>query len=155
MTSENGARERLRIYVTGDCDGLDALATRSTPIPTSSSSAPATRSPRPRPRSPAGTSTRSCTARGSTLPAGEIAAIREQTRTPVSSPPRRGLVPARQALDADVADVLLLPQLTENVVFAIRKAAHARRYVQASGNGRPSAAGSSPSSRRRAAPARP
>src|SRR6185295_510819 len=29
-----------------------------------------------------------------------------------------------QALDADVADVLLLPQMTENVVFAIRKAGH-------------------------------
>ena len=27
--------------------------------------------------------------------------------------------------------MLLLPQLTENVVFSIRKAAHARRYVQA------------------------
>ena len=26
MTSETGAGERLRIYVTGDCDGLDALS---------------------------------------------------------------------------------------------------------------------------------
>jgi pilus assembly protein CpaE len=31
-----------------------------------------------------------------------------------------------QALDTDVSDVLLLPQLTHNVVFAIRKAAHVR-----------------------------
>jgi pilus assembly protein CpaE len=30
----------------------------------------------------------------------------------------------------DVADVLLLPQLTHNVVFAIRKASHARRQLQ-------------------------
>ena len=35
-----------------------------------------------------------------------------------------------EALEADVADVLLLPQLTENVVFAIRKAAHAGRRAQ-------------------------
>jgi pilus assembly protein CpaE len=38
-----------------------------------------------------------------------------------------------QALEADVADVLLLPQLTENVVFAIRKAAHARRQAPVPG----------------------
>src|SRR5207237_2876683 len=36
-----------------------------------------------------------------------------------------------QALAADVSDVLLLPQLTHNVAFAIRKAAHARRQVGA------------------------
>jgi pilus assembly protein CpaE len=39
-----------------------------------------------------------------------------------------------EALDADVADVLLLPQLTENVVFAIRKASHAGRRSK---DGRP------------------
>ena len=32
-----------------------------------------------------------------------------------------------QALEADVADVLLLPQMTENVVFAIRKSGHSGR----------------------------
>jgi pilus assembly protein CpaE len=37
------------------------------------------------------------------------------------------------ALDADVADVLLLPQLTENVVFAIRKASHTGRRGHAGG----------------------
>ena len=31
------------------------------------------------------------------------------------------------ALEAEVADVLLLPQLVENVVFTIRKAAHVKR----------------------------
>src|SRR4051794_9112477 len=64
--------------------------------------------------------------RASSLPANEIAAIRERTRTPilvVASGEATALL--EQALDADVADVLLLPQLTENVVFAIRKAAHA------------------------------
>src|SRR5262249_11518471 len=35
-----------------------------------------------------------------------------------------------QALEQEVADVLLLPQLTHNVVFAIRRASHARRQLQ-------------------------
>jgi pilus assembly protein CpaE len=43
-----------------------------------------------------------------------------------------------EALDADVADVLLLPQLTENVVFAIRKASHTGRRAKGS---RPAGAG--------------
>jgi pilus assembly protein CpaE len=34
------------------------------------------------------------------------------------------------ALEADVADVLLLPQMTENIVFAIRKASHSGRKAQ-------------------------
>ena len=34
-----------------------------------------------------------------------------------------------EALESDVADVLLLPQLIENVVFTIRKAAHAKRAI--------------------------
>jgi pilus assembly protein CpaE len=43
-----------------------------------------------------------------------------------------------QALDADVTDVLLLPQLAENVAFAIRKAAHSGRR---GGEGAASASG--------------
>src|SRR6185369_16760638 len=35
-----------------------------------------------------------------------------------------------QALEADVSDVLLLPQMTENVVFAIRKASHSGRRAR-------------------------
>jgi pilus assembly protein CpaE len=72
--------------------------------------------------------------RASTLPTDEIAAIRERTRTPilvVASGEASALLD--QALEADVADVLLLPQLTENVVFAIRKAAHARRQTPVPG----------------------
>jgi pilus assembly protein CpaE len=38
-----------------------------------------------------------------------------------------------QALDADIADVLLLPQLVENIVFAIRKATHTTRRHHDSG----------------------
>jgi pilus assembly protein CpaE len=60
-----------------------------------------------------------------TLPADELAIIREHTRAPIvilASGESSQLLEA--ALDADVADVLLLPQLTDNVVFAIRKAGH-------------------------------
>jgi pilus assembly protein CpaE len=74
-----------------------------------------------------------CVVHGTRLesfPATEVAAIREQTRAPiviVASGSATGLL--EEALEADVADVLLLPQLVENVVFTIRKAAHAKRGV--------------------------
>jgi pilus assembly protein CpaE len=66
--------------------------------------------------------------RASTLPADDLAAIREHTRAPimlVASGEASRLLD--DALDADVADVLLLPQLADNVVFALRKAAHTAR----------------------------
>jgi pilus assembly protein CpaE len=69
--------------------------------------------------------------RESTFPSAEIAAVREHTRAPlvmVGSGEAGTML--EQALDADVSDVLLLPQLTHNVVFAIRKAAHVRRQTQ-------------------------
>jgi pilus assembly protein CpaE len=65
-----------------------------------------------------------------TLPADQLAVIREHTRSPIvilASGESSQLL--EQALDADVADVLLLPQLTDNVIFAIRKAAHAGRRL--------------------------
>jgi len=69
-----------------------------------------------------------------TLPAHELAVIREQTRSPIllvaSGEPSALL---DEALGADVADVIVLPQLTENVVFAIRKATHAGRRIAESG----------------------
>jgi pilus assembly protein CpaE len=75
--------------------------------------------------------------RSASLPADELAAIREHTRAPVlivaSSGTTRML---EEALEADVADVLLLPQLVENVVFAIRKATHTTRHVATAGGGR-------------------
>ncbi|HZS23529.1 MAG TPA: AAA family ATPase [Gaiellaceae bacterium] len=67
----------------------------------------------------------------STFPATEVAAIREQSRAPlvlVAHGPAGELL--EQALDAEVSDVLLLPQLTHNVVFMIRKAAHVRQRTQ-------------------------
>jgi pilus assembly protein CpaE len=65
-----------------------------------------------------------------TLPGDELAVIREHTRAPIvilASGEATQLL--EQALDADVADVLLLPQLTDNVIFAVRKAAHAGRRL--------------------------
>jgi pilus assembly protein CpaE len=70
----------------------------------------------------------------STLPAHEIASIREFTRVPlllIASGEASALLD--EALGADVTDVLLLPALTENVVFAIRKATHAPRRAAANG----------------------
>jgi len=75
--------------------------------------------------------------RAASLPADELAAIREHTRAPVillASGGSSGLL--EQALDADVADVLLLPQLVENIVFAIRKATHGTRRHHEAGSGR-------------------
>jgi len=125
-------RERTRIYVTGACDGLEGLLEglanhsdleligASEHISNAATALAgghldlllhATRSP--------------------ILPANELAAIRELTRTPiilVASNESSEML--EQALEADVADVLLLPQLTENVVFAIRKVCHASRRGQ-------------------------
>ena len=75
--------------------------------------------------------------RSSTLPANELAAIREHTRAPVvllASGEASTLL--EEALEADVSDVILLPQLTENVVFAIRKAGHSGRRATKAGPGR-------------------
>ncbi len=66
--------------------------------------------------------------RAETFPATEIAAIREQTRTPivvVASSAAGALL--EEALRSDVADVLMLPQLVDNAAFTIRKASHVRR----------------------------
>src|SRR5437868_15087092 len=66
--------------------------------------------------------------RAASLPTDELALIREHTRAPimlVASGEASRLLD--EALEGDVADVLLLPQLTDNVVFALRKAAHSAR----------------------------
>ena len=128
-------RERVRVYFTGSCEGLDNLREALSNHPelevvgaseqvSQGASAlagghlgavlHATRSP--------------------SLPVNELAAIREQTAAPVillASGAHSTLL--EEALDADVSDVLLLPQLTENVVFAIRKASHAGRRLAAQG----------------------
>src|SRR5438552_8309237 len=75
--------------------------------------------------------------RSATLPANDVAAIREYTRAPVILLASGGSPTLLEdALDADIADVLLLPQLTDNVVFSIKKACHAGRRQQAAAGGR-------------------
>jgi pilus assembly protein CpaE len=133
--AQNGHREPVRVYFTGTCEGLDKLREALSNHPelevvgaseqVSQASSVlagghlgcvlhATNSP--------------------SLPAAELAAIREQTGAPVivlaSGAPSTLL---EEALEADVSDVLLLPQLTDNVVFAIRKASHAGRKLAAQG----------------------
>ncbi len=69
--------------------------------------------------------------RAASLPTDELASIREYTIAPivlVASGEASALLD--EALAADVADVLLLPQLSENAAFAIRKASKAGRRRQ-------------------------
>ena len=128
--------ESIRIYVTGSCEGLDNLRDQLANHPDldfvgwSENVAEAT-------TALAGGHLRVVVhaTRSTSFPAGEVAAIREHTRSPIviiASGESSALL--EDALDAEgVADVLLLPQLTENVVFALRKAAHAGRRLVAEG----------------------
>ncbi len=126
MSSETpvATREKTRIFVTGSCDGLDQLRDaleRHGEIELVGTSVAVTES--------AGVLTGGHLevilhgTRSSTLPRDEIATIREHTRTPIILlASGEASVLLEEALDSDVSDVLLLPQMTENVVFAIRKA---------------------------------
>ena len=117
-------RETVRIFVTGSCDGLEQLREaleRHGEVELVGSSAGV--------RESAPTLTGGHLqvvlhgTRSSTLPEDELAGIREHTRAPIillASGESSALL--EDALDADVSDVLLLPQMTENVVFAVRKA---------------------------------
>lgn len=125
--------DRIRIYFTGDCEGFDTLRSALGQVDE---------------HEVVGASTNVADAaaaltgghlacvvhatRQSAFPGGDIAAIREMTRAPVIlvASGAEAAAMLEQAIEQDVADVLLLPQLTHNVVFAIRKASHARRQVE-------------------------
>src|SRR5919204_2090263 len=127
--TELTTRDRVRVFVTGSCDGLpdlrEALGKHAEVDLVGWSDTVME-----------GASTLTGghlqvvlhATRSSALPADEIASIREHTRAPVIVLASGGS-PAllEEALEADVADVLLLPQLTENVVFAVKKASHSGR----------------------------
>src|SRR6266511_3911484 len=130
-------REKVRVFVTGSCDGLaelrDALERHGeVEIVGWSDSV----------LDSASTLTGGHLqvvlhgTRSSTLPSDELAAIREHSPAPVILlASGESSVLLDEALDADVSDVLLLPQMTENVIFAIRKASHSGRKA-GGGHGR-------------------
>ena len=129
--SEQTETQRTRVYFTGDCDGFaelrDALAQHGELeiVGASEHVAQAT-------GALAGGHLECIlhATRSHTFPGAEVAAIREQTRAPivvVASTGATGILD--EALEADVSDVLLLPQLVENVVFVVKKASHAKRAV--------------------------
>jgi pilus assembly protein CpaE len=128
-------RDQVRIFVTGSCDGLAQLVESVAAHPEVDLIGSSEHV-----RDAAGALTGGHlgvvlhATHGDSMPGDELAAIREYTRAPIvllASLESSTLLD--EALESDVADVLLLPQLTENVVFAIRKAAHAGRRVQAAG----------------------
>jgi pilus assembly protein CpaE len=131
MTTHDNTNDRpaLRVYMTGGCDGSETLraALASHPdvefVGASEAIADAA-------GALAGGHLQVVlhATRASSLPSDELASIREHTRAPmvlVASGEASRLLD--EALDGDVSDVLLLPQLADNVVFALRKAAHTAR----------------------------
>ena len=132
-------REKVRVFVTGSCDGLAELREalgRHSEVEMVGWSEGVTES--------AATLTGGHLqvvlhgTRSSGLPEDELAGIREHTQTPVillASGEASALL--EQALEADVSDVLLLPQMTENVVFSIRKASHSGRRTVGAGSHAP------------------
>jgi pilus assembly protein CpaE len=131
-------RERVRIYCTGSCEGFEklreSLAQHAELELVGASIAVAEGA-----AALAGGHLDAVlhATRGASLPADDLAAIRQHTRAPVLIVASGGSqVMLEQALEADVADVLLLPQLVDNVVFAIRKATHTRGRHANAGGGR-------------------
>src|SRR5436190_10799856 len=136
--SETTQRERVRLFATGSCEGFDKLreSLASHPeIELVGSSVDVAGGA----AALAGGHLDAVlhATRSTALPADELSAIRGHTQAPVlivASSGSAGLL--EQALDAGVADVLLLPQLVENIVFAIRKATHSGRRHGEVGGGR-------------------
>jgi pilus assembly protein CpaE len=115
-----------RIYITGSCEGLNELTEALTHHP-EVHLVGRSQSVREGAGALAGGHLQAVlhATRSSELPSDELAAIREYTRSPIvllASGEASALL--ESALEADVADVLLLPQLPENVVFSVRKACH-------------------------------
>ena len=123
------SRDRARVYLTGACEGLDNVRDALAQHP-AVELVGAAEHVREAGAALAGGHLNVVlhANRSSSFPEDELAAIREYTRVPIivlASGEASTLLDA--ALEADVADVVPLPQLTENVVFAIRKAARTPR----------------------------
>src|SRR5216683_3201873 len=131
MSDHNNTQDRpaLRVYMTGGCDGAETLRASLEAHP-DVEFVGASEDIKDASGALAGGHLQVVlhATRASSLPADELASIREHTRAPVvlvaSGEASRLL---DEALDGDVSDVLLLPQLADNVVFALRKAAHTAR----------------------------
>jgi pilus assembly protein CpaE len=139
MTPTETTHQRVRVYATGSCEGFDKLRESLANHPEIEMVGASTNVADGAAALAGGHLDAILHAtRGASLPADELAAIREHTRAPVlilASSSSAGLL--EQALDADVADVLLLPQLVENIVFAIRKATHTtKRHHDTGSSGR-------------------
>jgi pilus assembly protein CpaE len=135
MSDNGNTRDSVRIFVTGNCDGLgpllDALNQHDDieVVGFSENVADAFA-----PLAGGHLQVVMHGTRDAHLPVHDIASIREHTQAPIillASGESSQLL--NEALETDVADVLLLPQLADNVVFAVRKAAHAGRRLEAEG----------------------
>src|SRR5881296_1846591 len=137
-TPETTQRQRVRVYATGSCEGFDKLRDSLAGHPEVELVGASTNVADGAAALAGGHLDAVLHAtRAASLPADELAAIREHSRAPIlmlASGGSSGLL--EQALDADVSDVLLLPQLVENVVFSIRKATHTTRRHYDGGSGR-------------------
>jgi pilus assembly protein CpaE len=138
MSPATETTQRVRVYATGSCEGFDKLRESLASHPEIERVGASTNVADGAAALAGGHLDAVLHAtRGASLPADELAAIREHSRAPIlmlASGGSSGLL--EQALDADVADVLLLPQLVENIVFAIRKATHTTRRHHDTGSGR-------------------
>ena len=127
-------KERARIFVTGDCDGLPDLREALGNHPEIELVGAASQVAEAAPTLTGGhLQVVLHASRSTTLPVNEIAALREHTRAPIVLLASNGAPELLEdALEHDVADVVLLPQLTDNVVFSIRKAGHVGKRLTGS-----------------------
>src|SRR4026209_1502460 len=137
MSDNGNTRDSVRLFVTGNCDGLapllDALNQHDDieVVGFSENVADAFA-----PLAGGHLHVVMHGTRDAHLPVHDLASIREHTQAPIillASGESSQLL--NEALETDVADVLLLPQLADNVVFAVRKAAHTGRRLEAEGGG--------------------
>jgi pilus assembly protein CpaE len=135
MSDNGNTRDSVRLFVTGNCDGLEPLLDALNQhddvevVGFSENVADAFA-----PLAGGHLQVVLHGTRDAHLPVHEIASIREHTQAPIillASGESSQLL--NEALETDVADVLLLPQLADNVVFAVRKAAHTGRRLEAEG----------------------
>ncbi len=135
MSDNGNTRDSVRLFVTGNCDGLEPLLDALNQhddvevVGFSENVADAFA-----PLAGGHLQVVLHGTRDAHLPVHEIASIREHTQAPIillASGESSQLL--NEALETDVADVLLLPQLADNVVFAVRKAAHAGRRLELEG----------------------